>query len=130
MTNVVVLVGRLVRDVEVRYTSNELAIAKMTVAVDSGFGEKKKTNYIPVTAFGKTAEFCGKYLGKGRLVSVEGNIATGSYEKQDGTKVFTVDVHADSVNALDKGNSTNEAFKPKEETAPKGFETLDEDIPF
>lgn len=125
MVNNVVIVGRLTRDPDVYQSKDGKPIVKMSVACDDGFGEKKKTNYIPVTAFGKTAEFCSNYLGRGRLVCVEGKIQTGSYEKQDGTKVSTFDVLADSIQGLDK---------PKEGATkgatPSGFTQVDADIPF
>ena len=80
-------VGRLVRDVETRY-SNEMAISKFTIAIDDGYGEKKKTNFIPIVVFGKTAENCEKYLAKGKKVGVTGRIQTGKYENKEGNTVY------------------------------------------
>lgn len=122
MTNNVVLIGRLTKDPEIYQSKDGGAIAKMNLAVDRGFGENKKTNFIPVTAFGKNAEFCGNYLGKGRLVSVEGEISTGSYDKQDGTKVYTFEVIG-KVDSLDKA-------KAPTGSAPSGFTAVTESVPF
>lgn len=120
--NAVSLLGRITRDPEVRYTGGDnLAIAKFTVAIDDGWGEKKRTNFIPVTVFGKSAENCEKYLHKGDRVAVTGKIQTGSYEK-DGRKVYTTDVIADRVEFF------FESAEKKD--IPKGYEALDEDIPF
>ena len=120
-------IGRLTKDVELRYTPDQLAVARFTMAIDDGYGDKKKTNFIPVVVFGKTAENCEKFLAKGRIVGVSGKIQTGSYEKQDGTKVYTTDVIAERVHFIDWGEKKD---SQKEDTAPKGFSQIDEDIPF
>jgi single-strand DNA-binding protein len=126
MVNNVLVIGRLTRDPDVYDGKEGKKIVKMTVACDDGFGDNKKTNYIPVTVFGKTAEFIANYVGRGRLVCVEGKIQTGTYEKQDGTKVKTFDVIADRVNALDRAKEDG----GKSASAPAGFHQVDTDIPF
>ena len=121
--NVVNIVARLTKDPEVRYNPNtQSAVAKFSLAVDDGYGDKKKTYFIPVTVFGKQAESCEKYLAKGRRVAITGRIVTGSYEK-DGNKVYTWGVIADRVEFLEFGEK-------KEENAPDGFAYIDEDAPF
>ena len=135
--NNVSLIGRLTRDPEVRYTAGtQMAVAKFTVAIDDGFGEKKRTNFIPVTVFGKTAENCEKYLAKGRLVGVQGKIQTGSYTNKDGATVYTTDVVADRVEFLEWGDRAERTAAPRQtgmggfDAAPEGFSAIDEDIPF
>jgi single-strand DNA-binding protein len=135
--NNVSLIGRLTRDPEVRYTAGtQMAVAKFTVAIDDGFGEKKRTNFIPVTVFGKTAENCEKYLAKGRLVGVQGKIQTGSYTNKDGATVYTTDVVADRVEFLEWGDrpqgqsSGMNQMASSFDDAPAGFSAIDEDIPF
>ena len=135
--NNVSLIGRLTRDPEVRYTAGtQMAVAKFTVAIDDGFGEKKRTNFIPVTVFGKTAENCEKYLAKGRLVGVQGKIQTGSYTNKDGATVYTTDVVADRVEFLEWGERNERGSSPRQsgmggfDAAPEGFSAIDEDIPF
>ena len=135
--NNVSLIGRLTRDPEVRYTAGtQMAVAKFTVAIDDGYGEKKRTNFIPVTVFGKTAETCEKYLAKGRLVGVQGKIQTGSYTNKDGATVYTTDVVADRVEFLEwgdkpQGQSDGQSqAQPSFDDAPAGFSAIDEDIPF
>ena len=108
-----------------RYTPSEMAVAKFNIAVDDGYGEKKKTYFIPVTVFGKQAENCEKFVSKGNRIGVTGKIVTGSYEK-DGRKVYTTDVVADRVEFLERA----EKSQPKENDYPQGFAALDEDIPF
>jgi len=125
-------IGRLTRDVEVRYTAEtQMAIATFTMAIDDGFGEKKTTNFIPVTCFGKTAESCERFLAKGKLVGVTGKIKTGSYLNKDKVKVYTTDINADRVDFLEWGEKEDKpAVKPAQ--IPDGFMAMDEDdeLPF
>lgn len=126
--NICALIGRTTRDPEVRYTAGtQMAVAKFTLAIDDGYGEKKRTNFIPVTVFGKAAEACEKYLTKGRLVGVEGKIQTGSYQNKEGQTVYTTDVIASKVKFLEWVEKDGDSGK---QPAPDGFSVADEDIPF
>lgn len=129
--NSVQLIGRLTADPDVRYNPNtQLAVAKFRVAIDDGYGEKKRTNFVPVTVFGKTAENCEKYLKKGLQVGVQGKIQTGSYEK-DGKTVYTTDVIAERIHFLQwADNGNKQAEQQTFDQAPTGFTAIDEDIPF
>lgn len=124
--NSVNIIGRVCNDVELRYTPSQMAVAKLNVAVDDGYGEKKKTNFIPVTVFGKQAENCEKFVSKGKKIAVTGKIVTGSYEK-DGRKIRTTDVVADRVEFLEFAEREQ---SKEQETVPQGFAALNEDIPF
>lgn len=107
-------------------------IAKTNIAVDSGFGDNKRTDFIPITVFGKQAEFCSQYVTKGDLVEVKGHIVTGSYKKSDGTTVYTTDVNADDIKKL-QGNNKNKAEFSSDiaSTQPlTPFEEINEQIPF
>ena len=98
--NRVVLMGRLTRDPDIRYSQGDqsMAIARYTLAVDrrrsrsNQNADQQTADFISCVAFGKTAEFAEKYLHKGTKICVSGRIQTGSYTKQDGTKVYTTDV--------------------------------------
>ena len=93
--NSVVLIGRLTRDPEVRYTAGtQMAVCTFTVAIDRPVraGGEKQTDFPRVTVFGKQAENCERFLAKGRLVGVQGRIQTGSYTNKEGQKVYTTDV--------------------------------------
>lgn len=134
--NSVTVIGRLTRDPQMSYTTSQMAIARFTVAIDRGKdknGESKGADFPSVVCFGKTAELCEKYISKGRLVGISGRLQTGSYEKDDGQKVYTTDIVADRVDFLDRGDSrpidANEVkAKPSQY---EGFSTLSEDdIPF
>ena len=131
--NNVILIGRLVREPELRYTSgSQMAVCRFTLAIDRRVkqGEEKKTDFPNVICFGKTAENCEKFLAKGRKVAVQGRLQTGSYEK-DGVKHYTTDVIADNVEFLEWGEKNGESAKETvSEPIPEGFAALDEDIPF
>jgi single-strand DNA-binding protein len=127
--NNVILIGRLVREPELRYTSgSQMAVCRFTLAIDRRVkqGEEKKTDFPNVICFGKTAENCEKFLAKGRKVAVQGRLQTGSYEK-DGVKHYTTDVIADNVEFLEWGEKTGTKASA---SVPEGFEALDESIPF
>lgn len=97
--NHVILMGRLTKDPEVRYTSGDepMCIARYTLAVDRRFNRNanndgNNADFIPCVCFGKTAEFVEKYLKKGTKMAVTGRIQTGSYTNRDGVKVYTTEV--------------------------------------
>ncbi|HKM28564.1 MAG TPA: single-stranded DNA-binding protein [Anaerovoracaceae bacterium] len=138
--NSVVLIGRLTRDPEIRYTpSTQMAVATFSIAIDrpQRQGAEKQTDFPRITVFGKQAENCEKYLAKGRLVGVQGRLQTGSYKNKDGVTVYTTDVVADRVEFLEwgdrpQGSSAPSSAPQKEigEAIPDSFQAIDEDIPF
>ena len=141
--NSVILIGNLTRDPELRYSTgaNQTAICKFSIAVNDGFGDNKKTSFIPITVFGKAAENCDRFLKKGSKVCVNGRIQTGSYEK-DGRTVYTTDVIANNyggVEFLTSGQGSQQGIPSGQSQpaggedidVPGGFQTLqDDDIPF
>ena len=115
--NKVILMGRLTRDPEIRYSAgdNATCIARYTLAVDRRFGKSgdndgNNADFIPCVAFGKSGEFAEKYLKKGTKMAITGRIQTGSYVNKEGTKVYTTEVvvedqeFAESRNAQGGGN--------------------------
>lgn len=134
--NSVNLIGRLTKNPEVRYISeSQTAVCKFHVAIDDGYGEKKRTNFIPVTVFGKQAENCERFLAKGRLVGVQGRIQTGSYTDKDGKTVYTTDVIAERVHFLEwgekDGQNANKNATAGSGDVPSGFTAMDDDfMPF
>jgi len=95
--NKVILIGRLTRDPEIRYSqgSSDTAVARYTLAVDRRFGKRdgeQTADFIPCVAFGKSAEFAEQYLHQGIKIAVSGRIQTGSYTNREGVKVYTTDV--------------------------------------
>lgn len=131
--NSIVLIGRLTRDPEMRYTSgSQMAVATFTLAIDRPVkaGGERKTDFPRVTVFGKQAENCEKYLAKGRLAGVQGRLQTGSYQNKDGATVYTTDVVADRVEFLEWGEKKENFATNIEDDMPEGFTSIEEDIPF
>lgn len=108
MINRVVLVGRLTKDPDLRYTPSGDAVARFTLAVNRNFSNaqgEKEADFINCTVWRKQAENTANFLKKGSLAGVEGRIQTGSYEGQDGKRVYTTEVVADSVQFLEPKSS-------------------------
>lgn len=115
--NSVVLIGRLTRDPEVRYTAQtQMAVATFTIAIDRPVraGSEKQTDFPRITVFGRQAENCERYLAKGRLVGVQGRLQTGSYQNKDGVTVYTTDVVADRVEFLEWGDRDQSGSAPRQ----------------
>jgi len=94
--NTVTLTGRLGGDIELRYTNSGTAVANVNIAVESGFGEKKKTLWIGIDLWGKTAESAAQFLGKGRKIAISGRLDHSEYEdKETGKKVSKTRVVAE-----------------------------------
>ncbi len=116
--NNVVLIGRLTRDPELRYTQGGTAVASFTLAVDRGLSREKKqemesmnqptADFINIVVWGKMGENCANYLAKGRLTAVQGRIQTGSYEGKDGIRRYTTDVVANNVEFLEWGDKKSD----------------------
>ena len=143
--NKVILMGRLTRDPEVRYSQGEqaTAIARYTLAVDRRFKRDgdQTADFIGCVAFGKLGEFAEKYLRKGTKVVVTGRIQTGSYTNKDGQKVYTTDVVVEECEFAESKNAAgdNSGFTPSDRPSPSsaagdGFmnipDGLDEELPF
>lgn len=141
--NNVVLLGRLTRDPEMRYTQAGMATTRFTLAVDRGLSKEKKqeaesknlptADFINIVAWGKLGETCANYLSKGRQVALEGKIRTGSYEK-DGQRLYTTDVVVSRVHFINSGeNNTGNKNNngQQDEQTGMGFYPVDnDDIPF
>lgn len=128
--NKVLLMGRLTRDPEVRYSTSgdqQLAIARYTLAVDRRFrrnGDDQSADFIRCVAFGRSGEFAEKYFHQGIKIVVEGRIQTGSYQDKDGKTVYTTEVvvenqeFAESKNADSSASYSAPASAPKTESQP------------
>lgn len=131
--NSVVLIGRLTRDPEVRYTESQLAVARFSIAINrvpGRDGQDRGADFPNIVVFGKQAENCERFLTKGRQVAIQGHIQTGSYEK-DGRKVYTTDVVADRVEFLEWGDRSQSSSQGSSAGIPEGFKAIDDDdIPF
>ena len=144
--NKVILIGRLTRDPEVRYSQGEqaTAIARYTLAVDRRFrrdGDQQTADFIPCVAFGRAGEFAEKYFRKGTKVAITGRIQTGSYTNRDGQNVYTTDVVVEEQEFAESKNasSDNGGYAPADRPSPSsaagdGFmnipDGIDEELPF
>lgn len=109
--NKVNLVGRLCRDPEIKNTTTGKSVATFTIAVDRRFKNKdgqKEADFIPIVAWGATADFVGKYINKGSQVSVSGRLQVRNYEAKDGTKRWVTEVITDEVNGIGGKNAKND----------------------
>lgn len=137
--NKVILLGRLTRDPEVRYSQGEkqTAIASYSLAVDRRFKKdgEQSADFINCKAFGKAAEFVEKYARQGTKLVIEGRIQTGSYTNKDGQKVYTTDVIVESQEfAESKSTGTTESRPAPSKAVGDGFmnipDGIDEELPF
>lgn len=138
--NSVVLIGRLARDPELRFTTSGKAVATFSVAVNRAFSKTKEADFFNIVVWGKSAEHCANYLSKGRLVGIQGRLQSRSYETQNGDKRYVTEVVADQVEFLEWGNRENQnqsqsgSFNDfnSADIDLNDFEAIDddEDIPF
>lgn len=134
--NKVILMGRLTRDPEIRYSTNgnNTAIGSFIIAVDRRFqkqGEERKADFPKCKAFGKTAEFISKYFKKGSLIAIVGEIQTGSYDDAEGKKVYTTDVMVSEAYFAGSKQDNNKGDAAEPESQSGGFYPIeDEDLPF
>lgn len=135
MINRVVLIGRLTKDPELKYTSNGTAVASFTLAVNRPFANQngeKETDFINCVIWRKQAENVANYLKKGSLAGVEGRLQTRNYEGQDGKRVYITEIVADSVQFLD--TRSNNGDSPSQTSNPfdsgKAIDISDDDLPF
>lgn len=134
--NKVILMGRLTRNPDVRYSQNndqQTCIARYTLAVDRR-GKDAGADFISCVAFGKNGEFTEKYLKQGTKIVVTGRIQTGSYTNKDGQKVYTTDVVAEEQEFAESKGSEGGHKEPAEAPASDGFisvpEGIENDLPF
>ena len=141
--NNVSLMGRLTRDPEVRYSANtQLANARFSVAVDRRLSKEKRmeaennnqptADFINCVAFGRTAEVIGQYFHKGNRIAITGHIQTGSYENQQGQRVYTTDVVVDSFDFVEsnKDNNSNQENTAQDYGFNQATPTSNNELPF
>ena len=136
MLNRVVLIGRLTKDPELRYTPNGVAVATFTLAVDRNYKNangERETDFIPCVVYRQLAELCANYLAKGRLAAIDGRIQVRSFDGQDGQRRWITEVVGENVRFLSpkENNSNYGSASGMSEVGDFGHEvSLDDDIPF
>lgn len=128
--NRAIIIGNLVRDLELRFTNTGKEVANFTVAVTRTFSKDKETDFINCVAWGKTAENMAKYLSKGSKVAVEGRIQVSSYDNKEGQKVYKTEIVADSVEFLNTAKKEEEASIKEAAEVFAGATITDSEIPF
>lgn len=122
--NKVILMGRLTRDPEVRYTQTQKVVCQFTVAVDRPFTNQdgqREADFIPVVVWGRTAELCGNSLAKGHRALVEGRMQVRTYDAKDGSRRWVTEVVANNVEFIEpKSESANRGLPPVDGAAPAG----------
>lgn len=136
--NKIILLGRLTKDPEVRYTQSGKVVTQFTLAVDRPYAAadgKKEADFIPVVIWGKSAELAGNSLGKGQRVLVEGRVQIRNYDANDGSKRWVTEVIADRFEFVERkadAQPAQPAQQPKraEDWTTMGSQVFDEEIPF
>lgn len=132
MINKVILMGRLTREPELRHLEMDKSVCGFTIAIDNGYGDNKRTDFVNCVAWNKTAEFISKYFAKGKMIIVIGRIATRSWETQDGHKRYVTEVIANEVN-FGETKAARQTGTQQSMQDDNGFIPLDEnddDLPF
>ncbi len=150
MINRTILVGRLTRDPELRYTSSNIAVVKFTLAVNRTFAGptgEREADFIQCVVWRKQAENLARFVKKGSLIGVEGRIQTGSYDDKDGIRKYTTEVVCDSVQFLEPKSQDSESRdygsqeysrsyqkkdyqKPKKQESTPTIDVAEDDLPF
>jgi single-strand DNA-binding protein len=143
--NRVILIGRLTRDPELRYTPSGVAVTQFTLAVDrpfTGQGGEKEADFLPIVTWKQLAELCANHLKKGRLTAVEGRIQIRNYENNEARRIYVTEIVADNVRFLDSGNGDNSRRSNNQSPPPrnnnqdpfhddgKPIDIGDDDLPF
>lgn len=122
MLNRIILIGRLTRDPELRYTPAGVAVTQFTLAVDRNFtgqNGEREADFIPVVTWRQLAETCANYLRKGRLAAVEGRIQVRNYENNEGKRVYVTEVIADNVRFLESSQNREGGNAPSGGSMPE-----------
>lgn len=132
MLNRVILIGRLTKDPELRYSPSGVGVTNFTLAVERPFktNGEKETDFINIVTFKKTAESCANYLSKGRLTAVEGRIQTRNYENNEGRKIYVTEIVADNVRFLESSKKNDQPSNNQQENNSTYPEISDSDLPF
>lgn len=136
--NKVMIIGRLGKDPDVRYTQSNTAVANMSIATSERFKDKsgewkEKTEWHKVVAWGRTAEVCQEYLSKGSQVFIEGSLQTNKWEDKDGNTRYTTEIKTFRMQMLDSKSDSNRQSGGKQPVSSNvnlDDEDIDDDLPF
>ena len=132
--NKVILMGRLTKDPEVRYTqTSNIMVTSFTLAVNRRFvaqGQERQADFLPIVAWNKTAEFVAKYFKKGQQVAVIGRVETRTYDDKDGKKVYVTEVIAEEAYFADSKREEGQATTFTGDNTTSFETSADDDLPF
>ena len=133
MLNKVILMGRLVADPELKQTASNISVCKFTIAINRPFvpkdGGEKQSDFINIVVWRNTAEFVSKYFSKGKMIIVEGALRNNNYTDSNGTKHYTIEVHADNVSfGGDKKDDASTEQKPNQQQQESKEDVPDFDL--
>ena len=136
--NIVVLIGRITKDIEVRYTEKDIAVSNFTIAVRKDYKNvngEYESDFINCVSFGNVSEYLKKYAIKGNLIAVNGRIQTRNYEDKEGNKRYITEVFANKVTLLSSNKNKNEFENSSIKTETNALDSLnveinDSDLPF
>lgn len=126
--NVVVLIGRLTANPELRKTNSDISVARFSIAVDRRFarqGEQRQTDFINIVAWRQQAEFVSRYFSKGQLIGIEGSLQMNRYKDKDGNDRTSYEVVANNLHFVGPKANNGESAAPQQETAPQSFSNSD-----
>ncbi len=132
MINKAIIMGRLTHEPELRQTGTGRSVCSFSIAVNNGYGENQRTDFINCVAWNKTAEFVSRYFTKGKMIIVIGRITTRTWEDKNGKKCYATDVVADEVSFGESKGTASESKPSLSEAIDEGFLSVepDDDMPF
>lgn len=139
MLNRVILIGRLTKDPDLKYTPAGVAVSQFTLAVDRPFHtnqSEREADFIPVVTWRQLAENCANYLRKGRMTAVEGRLQIRHYDNNEGKRVYVSEVIADNVRFLERGESSQSSERPAQNNRDpfandgQAIDISDDNLPF
>lgn len=130
--NKVQLIGRLTKDPELRYTNSNTPVARYTIAINTGYGEKQQTDYINITTWGKSGEFVSNYFKKGQAIAIVGRLKNNNYEDKDGNKKYTIEVITEDIEFIGTKNEKQSDTQDKSINSEYQNDIIltDDDLPF
>ena len=126
--NKIILTGNITKDAELRYTANDKAYSKFSIANNEGYGDNKKTNFFNCTLWGKSAENLNRFLTKGQKVLITGKVEINDYKDREGVERKIIDINVDSFGGVELlGNKTQQESGTNNDTSNNSDSPIDSD---
>ena len=126
--NKIILTGNITKDAELRYTANDKAYSKFSIANNEGYGDNKKTNFFNCTLWGKSAENLNRFLTKGQKVLITGKVEINDYKDKEGVERKIIDINVDSFGGVELlGNKAQQESGTNNDTSNNSYSPIDSD---